>query len=128
MGQVAGMLNLFRQIGGSIGIACVATLLKTHSYQNYTDMSANVTALHPQAWQFYNNVAGSMHGKMADAVGLGGASTSAVKILWGKVQAQVFMQSFLQLVMILMIVMMFIIVPVYRLKLKRGPVKVVDAH
>ena len=31
MGQVAGLLNLFRQLGGSAGIALVATLLNTKS-------------------------------------------------------------------------------------------------
>jgi MFS transporter, DHA2 family, multidrug resistance protein len=128
MGQVAGMLNLFRQIGGSMGIAFVATLLKSRSYQNYLDLSSKVTALSPQAAQFYQGTSGSMQAKMSSAVGFADAHSGAVKILWQKVQAQVFMQSFLQLVVLMMIVTGLSAIPIWRLKLKKGPVKIVDAH
>jgi len=128
MGQVAGMLNLFRQIGGSVGIAYVATMLKTRSYQNYADMMPNVTALRPSAANFYHGLGNTMQTKMLGEVGMGRMDTTAIKILWAKVQAQVFMQSFLQLVTILMITLLLTLVPIYLLKLKKGPVKVVDAH
>jgi DHA2 family multidrug resistance protein len=128
MGQVAGLLNLFRQIGGSMGIAAVATMIKTRGYQNYADLAANVTALRPASQNFFNSTAESLRGKMVENFGMGAPSTGAVKILWAKVQAQVFMQSFLQLVTIIMIIMSFTVFPIWLLKLKKGPVKIVDAH
>ena len=40
LGQVSGLLNLFRQIGGGVGIALVGTLLAMQSQQNYIDISS----------------------------------------------------------------------------------------
>src|SRR6185437_14884106 len=60
MGQVSGLLNLFRQLGGSVGIAVVATLLETMSRQNYLDLVTKVTLLNPNVQQFYRGTGGAM--------------------------------------------------------------------
>ena len=132
MGQVAGMMNLFRQIGGSIGIALVATLLNVRGHQNYADLQSKVTALNPQASQFAGQLQGSLGAKLPETIGMGTSVTSpntaATQILYLKVQNQVFMMSFLQLVTIIMMIVALFLIPWFRLKLKRGPVAVVDAH
>ena len=133
MGQVAGMMNLFRQIGGSIGIALVATLLNVRGHQNYADLQSKVTALSPQASQFSAQMQGGLGSKLPDTIGMGTAmmspGTAATQVLYLKVQNQVFMMSFLQLVTIIMMVFGFFLIPWFRLKLKRGgAAKVVDAH
>lgn len=47
LGQVAGLMNLLRQIGGSIGIALIDTLLERNSHQNLYDLSSHVSVLNP---------------------------------------------------------------------------------
>jgi len=53
MGQVSGLLNLSRQIGGSIGIALVGTLLSMRAHQNYIDLASKVSLLNPNTQQVY---------------------------------------------------------------------------
>ncbi len=128
LGQVAGLLNLFRQIGGSAGIALVATLLNSRSHQNYQDLSNHLTALNPQARGFINGTNMSMQTKLSSAVGLNVDASAALKALYFKTQNQVFMMSFNQLVYIMMGVMILVIYPIYILKIKKGPVKIVSEH
>jgi DHA2 family multidrug resistance protein len=53
LGQVSGLLNLFRQVGGSTGVALVATLLSVNSHQNFLDLSNNVSLLNPNTQAVY---------------------------------------------------------------------------
>lgn len=128
LGQVSGMLNLFRQIGGSIGIAFVATMLNKRSHQNYADMSANVTAFDVPAQNFSQSISNGMAVKMAESVGFDTAHRSGIQLLYYKVQQQVFMMTFLQLVVIMMFILALAFIPLYRMNLKKGSVKPVDAH
>jgi DHA2 family multidrug resistance protein len=133
MGQVAGMMNLFRQIGGSVGIALVATLLNLKSHQNYADLQSKVTALSSQTSQFSNQAQIGMNSGFSSSVGMMtstmGANVASTKVLYWKVQNQVFMMSFLQLIYFLLIVMSLFLIPWWRLRLKRmAAPAVVDAH
>lgn len=127
LGQVSGLLNLFRQIGGSIGIAYVGTTLSVRSHQNYADMSSRVTAF-DQAYSFYTQTARSFAHRMTELVGFDVDKSAALKVLYFKVQNQIFMITFIQLIYIMMIILGFAFIPIYRMKIKDGPVKVVDAH
>ncbi len=128
LGQVAGLLNLFRQIGGSMGVAFVATLLNIKSHQNYADLSANMNAFNSNAMNFVNQTAQGFNSKLSTEVGFAANKSASLQALYYKVQNQVFMMSFLQLVSIMMIILCFAAIPIYRLKLQKGGVKVVDAH
>lgn len=128
LGQVSGLLNLFRQIGGSVGVAMVGTILTQHSYQNYADISNNVSLLNPTVQSNYYSTLNGMATKMADGVGFNQGATAAIKSIWGRVQNQVFMMSFLQLCFILMFIVAVGFIPLWRIRLKDGPTKVVDAH
>jgi MFS transporter, DHA2 family, multidrug resistance protein len=128
LGQVAGLLNLFRQIGGSAGIALVATLLNSRSHQNYQDLANHATKLNPQTQGFVQGLNSSLKSNLISNVGMNPNSTAGLKAFYLKVQNQVFMMSFLQLIYIMMFIMLITIIPIWRLKLKKGPVKIVDAH
>ena len=128
LGQVAGLLNLFRQIGGSAGIALVATLLNSRSHQNYSDLSNHANALNPQVQNFMRGLDSSMGSKLISEIGMNVSSAASLRTLYGKVQNQVFMLSFLQLIYIMMFLMMLTIIPIWRLKVSKGPVKVVNEH
>ena len=85
IGNAAGIYNLMRNIGGSIGIACVTTLLVrgSQAHQNY--LSANITATSPA-------LRGSLMGLQAKFM-QGGASAEtahreAVGMLYRGVQQQ----------------------------------------
>ena len=129
LGQTAGMLNLFRQLGGSVGIAMGATILNKMGHQNYTDMSAKLSALSIPAQQFMSNIMASMAHKSSELIGSANSHQAALKILVMRMDNQVFMLSFIQLVEILMVVIGLAIIPIAFLKIKKGSAtKVVDAH
>ena len=128
MGQVSGLLNLFRQIGGSMGIALVATLLSSLAKQNYLDLSAGVSLLNPQVQQYYQRTQGAMTGGMSHNVGFNYGSQAAIKAIYGKVMSQVFMLSFLQLVYMMLILVGLAFIPLYLVKFNKRPIAVVDAH
>jgi DHA2 family multidrug resistance protein len=129
LGQVSGLLNLFRQIGGSAGIALIGTLLAKNSHQNYLDIANNVTLLNPNTQSNYQQMVGSIAAKMSSEVGMGTATQAATKILDAKVQNQAFMLSFNQMVFYIMIIFALTFIPLYMLKLKRITGKVsLDAH
>lgn len=128
LGQVSGLMNLFRQIGGSVGVAMVGTILAKNSYQNYADLSNRVSLLNPAVQSVYYQGMNGMGGKMSTSVGFAQGSSAALKSIWGRVQNQVFMMSFLQMVFILMGIVAIGFIPLYRIKLKSGTTKIVDAH
>jgi DHA2 family multidrug resistance protein len=128
LGQVSGLLNLFRQIGGSIGVAMVGTILAKSSYQNYADISNKVSLLDPATQKDYYQTLNGLVGKMSEQVGFNQGAAAAIKSIWGRVQNQVFMMSFIQLVFILMFIVAIGFIPLWRIKFKEGPTKVVDAH
>jgi DHA2 family multidrug resistance protein len=128
LGQVSGLLNLFRQIGGSVGVAMVGTMLASKSYQNYADLSNRVSLLNPAVQTAYYQGMSGMASKMSNGVGFAQGSDAALKSIWGRVQNQVFMMSFLQMTIVLMFIVAVGFIPLYRMKVKSGAVKVVDAH
>lgn len=128
MGQVSGLLNLARQIGGSIGIALIGTLLTKRSHQNYLDLSGNVSLLNPNVQNTFYPGAVGMGQKMSDAIGMASGQEIALKSLYGRVQNQVFMLSFQQLMWTMMIIFAISFVPLYFLRYKEKTNVVVDSH
>jgi MFS transporter, DHA2 family, multidrug resistance protein len=126
--QVSGLLNLSRQIGGSIGIALVATLLSRNGHQNYIDLVSHVSLLNPNTQQFYQQSINGMGAKMSESIGMGQAVTATMQALKYRVQNQVFMMSFNQLIWTIMGIFVFSFIPLYLMKF-RTKVKVVsDSH
>jgi DHA2 family multidrug resistance protein len=126
LGQVSGLMNLCRQIGGSIGIAMVGTLLTTRGKQNYLDLASHVSLLNPATQASFYPAVASFSAKAG--VGMGGGYEAALRSIYGRIQAQAFMMSFNQLVWIVMIVFSLSFIPLYRLKLRSKPTGPVDSH
>ncbi|CAN5666025.1 MDR family MFS transporter [soil metagenome] len=128
VGQVSGLLNLSRQIGGSVGIALVATLLSRNSHQNYIDLVSHVSLLNANTQQVYQQSIQGMAGKMSEGVGMGQAVTATLQALKHRVDNQVFMMSFNQLIWMVMGIFALSFIPLYLMKF-RARVKVVsDSH
>jgi DHA2 family multidrug resistance protein len=128
MGQVSGLLNLFRQIGGSMGIAMVATLLNSLGHQNYLNLSAKMTQLNPNVQNFYMQTTTALAHKLSKDVGSGFGAQTALKAIYFKVQAQVFMLSFIQVVSILFVLVGLAFIPLYLLRFTKKIGVVADAH
>ena len=128
VGQVAGMLNLCRQIGGSVGIALIATLLSVNTKQNYLDLASHVSLLEPNTLQAYMQAAGATVTKFGRDLGGATGEDFAVRMIAMRMQNQAFMMSFLQLVWVIMFVFGLTYIPLYYLNFKKKAIKVVDAH
>ncbi len=126
MGQVSGLLNLFRQIGGSIGIALVGTLMASRGHQNYLDLTSKVSLLEPATQMNYLQTVGGFLTK--SGIGFTDAHHAALRAIQGRILGQVFIMNFIQLIWIIMIIFAFAFVPLYFLRFKKSTVKVVDAH
>lgn len=128
LGQTAGLLNLFRQIGGSIGIAMIATLLTRNSAQNYLDLVSNVTLLDPATQAAVHQTTAAFATKMPEAVGLAPASQAALRSIAGRVQQQVFIMSFTQMMWYLLIIFGFALIPLALMRVKGKISGPIDAH
>lgn len=128
LGQVAGLLNLFRQIGGSMGVALTATLLTTLGHQNYLDLSSKVSLLNPPTQQAYYSMVNGLGQKMSDNLGMATGREAALKSFWARLQNQVFMLSFIQLVFIIGFIFALSFIPLFLMRFKTKPVAVMDAH
>lgn len=129
LGQVAGMQNFFRQLGGSIGIASLDTLITRFSAQHYNDLMAHVNALNPIAYGNFKQIMQLPAAKLSNSVGMWDHTTLAVKSLYGRVMAQVFVMSFEQLCWVIAMIVLAGLIPLYFIKPTRhhsGPI--LDAH
>jgi DHA2 family multidrug resistance protein len=128
LGQVAGLMNLSRQLGGSIGIAMIATLLERRNHQNEIDLLSKVSLLEPATRNAMMQFQGGMASKFPNALGMVHSSQSALHTIAMKVQAQVFILSFEQLMWSLLILFGLALIP---LSMVQGTEKVtgpVDVH
>lgn len=129
LGQVSGMQNFFRQMGGSIGIASLDTLITRFSAQHYNDLLMHVNALDPIAWRTYQQAMQIPAAKLSSSVGLWDQTTLAVKSLYGRVALQVFVMSFEQLCWVIAVIVVAGLIPLYFIKpTRRGGGPVLDAH
>lgn len=121
MGQVSGLLNLFRQIGGSMGIALVATLLVSRGHQNYADISNNVSLLNVNTQSEYYGAQASFAKKEFKHVGFVNPEQAVLKSLKDRLSKQVFIQSFQQMIWIIMFIFALSYIPLYFLQLRYSP-------
>lgn len=129
LGQVSGMQNFFRQMGGSIGIASLDTLITRFSAQNYNDLMAHTSALNPAAYQTYSQSLGAPMGKLSSSLGLWSQSSFALKAMAGKVAQQVFVMSFEQLCWVIAVIVAAGLIPLFFIKpTKRNKGPIMDVH
>ena len=91
-------------------------------------MVSELSELNIAAQSFMTQITSSMSHQMVNLLGGGDPHQAAVKLLVFRVHNQVFMLSFLELIQTMMVVIAFSIIPIYFMKIKRGPTKIVDAH
>ncbi len=128
LGQVSGLMNLLRQIGGSMGIALIATLLNNNSKQNYIDLAGRFSLLNPETQTALRQATAGFHAKSSEVIGLGTDSQAALRALAGRLSNQVFILSFSQMMWVMISVIALAVIP---LILMPKPVRmkpVADSH
>src|SRR5438874_2268212 len=91
MGNATSLFNLMRNIGASIGIASVTTILTRHEQVHINSLGQHVTALNPPARSLISRMRGAM---MADGSDPPVATRKAYASVFGMVQRQAAMMSF----------------------------------
>ncbi len=128
LGQVSGLMNLSRQIGGGIGIALVGTLLTVASHQNYVDISSKVSMLDAPTQIAVQQMQGGMKAKFANEVGQSTARQATLQSLTGRIQRQVFMLSFNQLMYTIACIVLLGLIPLSLIRFRAKPIPVTDSH
>ncbi|MBZ5553779.1 MAG: DHA2 family efflux MFS transporter permease subunit [Acidobacteriia bacterium] len=101
MGNATSIFNLMRNIGGSVGIAITTTMLARDSQRNINTLGAHVNVYSPQSQLMLENIRMAMMARGADAYT---ATREAYGTLFGMVQQQASILSFLETFRILGII------------------------
>lgn len=127
--EVASMQNFFRQVGGSIGISSLDTLITRFSAQNYSDLMMSVNALNPAGAQSSAQGQGMAAAWLSGQLGLWSPEQLATRAIHGRALLQTFLMSFGQLCWVIMVIVAFGLIPLILIKPKvrrGGPL--LDAH
>lgn len=104
LGQVAGLMNLLRQLGGSIGIALIGFLLERNAHQNFADLSARVSSLNPVTQ-------GAL--RAMGVADLSQVPERTLKLLAWKMDQEVYLMSFTQMMWYILMIYSLSLVPLY---------------
>lgn len=121
LGQVAGLMNLLRQIGGSVGIALIDTLLDRNSHQNLVELSSHVSVLNP-------GTQAALH--QMGVLDLSQIPARVLKVIEMRMEQQVYLMSFGQMMWYIFFIFSLALIPLYLLKIpKKLNLKAgMDAH
>jgi len=92
MGNATSLFNLNRNVGGSVGIALVTTLVARHRQLHTTVLGAHVNVWNPAARQIWSGIRNAL---MAAGHDVTTATQQATAAVWGMVQKQAAILSFL---------------------------------
>src|SRR5947209_6817574 len=92
MGNATSLFNLMRNIGASIGIAMVTTTVARHMQQHTNDLGGNVNNFSGPARAMLNSL---IQGFMSRGMDMATATKQAYAVLFGMVQRQAAMMSYL---------------------------------
>jgi DHA2 family multidrug resistance protein len=129
LGQAAGIMNLSRQLGGSIGIAFLSTMFNQSQDVAFDNLRSHVSPLNPSFSQWAQSAKGIAY-KFTDGLGLYHPDSLVMKEAYFRVKKQAFGLSFEYMCWVMVITFAFGLIPVYFLKKPKGagPMKAVDAH
>jgi DHA2 family multidrug resistance protein len=122
MGNATSLFNLMRNIGGSVGIATTGTMIARHQQAVTMTLGSNVTPYNPASRSMFMQLRAAFMAAGADVTT---ATNRATAALFGMVQQQAAMVSFVgifQLLGILFVVMIPLVLLMKRPKQGGGPV------
>ncbi|HUB33903.1 MAG TPA: DHA2 family efflux MFS transporter permease subunit [Bryobacteraceae bacterium] len=116
MGNATSLFNLMRNLGGSVGIAIGTTFLFRRQQFHTNLLGAHVTQFNPQAAAMVNGIQAGLVSRGADP---GMAVRQSYGALWGMVQQQAAMLSFVDTFAILAIVFLLVLPLLFLMKKPR---------
>src|SRR5215831_9222899 len=117
MGYATSLFNLMRNIGGSVGIAVTGTMLARHQQSMTSVLGSNVTEFNASARLMFDQMRGAFMAAGADAVT---ASQRAYAAMFGMVQRQASIVSFVTLFQLLGVVFLAMLPLILLMKRPRG--------
>jgi DHA2 family multidrug resistance protein len=117
MGYATSLFNLMRNIGGSVGIAVSGTMLARHQQAMTSLLGSNVTEFSPASQSLFYQMRGAFMAAGADAVT---ATQRAYAAMFGMVQRQASIVSFVTLFQLLGIVFLAMLPLILLMKRPRG--------
>src|ERR1700758_2620584 len=109
----SGLMNLARNIGGSVGISVVTTMLDRRSQVHLTDLSQNLSGSNPA---FQNMMQGATQAMQAHGASQSGATQQAYAIMQATVQRQATMLSYIDCFWFLGVAIMLMIPAVFLMR------------
>ena len=116
MGNATSIFNLMRNLGGSVGIALIATMLGRNAQTQYNILGTHISWLNPQARQLLDQI---RTGFIARGMDFSTAAAAAIAAVSGMVQRQAVMVAFVQLFRLLALVFALVIPFVFIMKRPR---------
>ncbi|HEY6969389.1 MAG TPA: DHA2 family efflux MFS transporter permease subunit [Candidatus Angelobacter sp.] len=113
IGNAASLFNLMRNIGASIGIASVTTLVARHSQAHINNLSQYINALNPTARATFEAM---KNGFMSRGMDAATASQQAYAAMFGMVQRQAAMMSYLDAFFLLSVLFIFMLPLIFIMK------------
>jgi MFS transporter, DHA2 family, multidrug resistance protein len=109
----SGLMNLARNIGGSVGISVVTTMLDRRSQVHLTDLSANLSRSNPA---LNGAIQGATRAMQAHGASVSGATQQAYALIQATVQRQATMLSYIDNFWFLGVAIMLMIPAVFLMK------------
>jgi len=116
MGNATSMFNLMRNIGGSIGIASATTYLFRRQQMHTNLLGAHVSPYSPMTRVYEKGLQAAMEARGLDPVT---AANSAYGALWGMVQRQASMLSFVDTFLAMAVVFLLVLPLLFLMKRPR---------
>ena len=117
MGNATSLFNLMRNIGASIGIASVTTLVARNMQKHANDMSSRITAFDPATRAMFESIRNGLIAKGSDPVT---AAKQAYAALFGMVQQQAAMLSYIDAFFLLGVMFIAVMPLVLLMKKPKG--------
>jgi DHA2 family multidrug resistance protein len=125
MGNATSLFNLMRNLGGSVGIAVIATALSRNAQTQYNILGAHVTAFDMHVRLLLDQIRG---GFIAKGMDFSTATRAAYVALSGMVSQQAVMVAFVQLFRILALVFAVVIPLVFIMRRPKTGEPAASAH
>ena len=119
----SGLMNLARNIGGSVGISLVTTMLDRRTQLHLTNLASHLSLANPALQAMLRGAAGAMRAHGASAAG---ATQQAYALVQGTVQRQATMLAYIDCFWFLGVAILLMVPTVFLMKKPKagGPIAV----
>jgi MFS transporter, DHA2 family, multidrug resistance protein len=117
MGNATSLFNLMRNIGASIGIASVITLVTRHSQAHTNDLGAHINPYDPASAAMLASIKSGLMAQGADAAT---ATQQAYAVAFGMVQRHAAMLSYLDAFFLLSVLFILVLPLIFLMKKPKG--------